>query len=125
MQVVQDDRSRLVVETHTDPRLQDAALFTRSDGQIHIVDVRQRPAAQDGIAVPTHGKTVLRMVRAMRHLQGVAQELSLVVKARPWHVFGHFLKQNDIRFVLANAGDDALDSVSPVDAADAFVDVPG
>ena len=50
-----------------------AALFLLADGQIDAARVRERPTAQDRVAVATHAEAVLRPESDVRHLQGLRE----------------------------------------------------
>lgn len=89
-----------------------------------MVDVGQRPAAQDRVAVAAFRETVLGSIHSMRHVQRLTQEFRLVVEMRAWHIFGNFLKQGNVRSFFSQKADHALDTVTAVYAADTLVYVP-
>ena len=101
VKVVQDDGARVFIEANSRSSLQGAALFARADRQIQVMHVRERPAAEDGVAIASHREAMLGAVDAMRHAERFAQELRLVVELRARHVFGHFLQQRDVRELFA------------------------
>ena len=101
-----------------------AALFSGADREVQVVDVGQRPAAQDGVAVAAHRKAMLGTVDEMGHAEGRAQELGLIVKVRSRHVFCDLLEQSNVGFLLLEHREHALDTITPINPANALVDVP-
>src|SRR5262245_50029531 len=68
---------------------------------------------------------MLRAIREVRHVEGGAEELGLVMKFRSRHVLRHLLKESGIGRCAPRGRDDAVDAVPPIESADALVDVVG
>jgi hypothetical protein len=68
-------------DAQSGPSLQRAAFLARTDGEVDVVDVLERPAAQDGVAVAAASEAVLGGVRRVPHAELRCEHSELFVVA--------------------------------------------
>src|SRR6185369_14805887 len=79
MQVVDVERARVARrEAQADARVHHAAALLERQGEIDVVDARDRKAAEDGVAVPAPPAGHVREVRDVPVAEGLSEELDLV-----------------------------------------------
>src|SRR5688572_32236728 len=78
VQVEHHDAARVPLLAHVRARADQSALLTPSDAQIDVMDVGQRIAAENGVAVPASAEAMLGPIGDVRHLERFAEEPGLI-----------------------------------------------
>ncbi len=88
-----------------------------------MLRVLEREAAEDRVAIVSNPQADVPLVREMFQPGLGGQQLGLGMLTRPWHTVIDFLQERHVSLTLLNRVDNSPQVVTPVDAADAFVDV--
>ena len=104
-------------------RDQSATSFLQRNRYVHMMDVRQWKATEDGIAVVSSFQPDIALKRVILHIQGFGEQFHLAVALGSWHLVIDLLHQNDIRIVAGECFDNSLRAVATIQPSDAFMNV--
>lgn len=97
--------------------------FAATESQGDLMMCLKGPARQQQVPVTASADADIHLMHMRGGFEVFGQHLGLMVKLRTLDVQVDFLQANDVRVLLLDDGDDALNLISPVESADAFVDV--
>jgi hypothetical protein len=115
----------MVVVTNATVSDEGPAPLLGRDGQVDMMNVRQRETAEDGVAVSPLLQLDVGLKRPMRQLQAIGQHIYLPVVSGPGHSIIHFLQEHHVWLAVLNRFDHAPWPVPAVHTPDTLVDVIG
>ena len=88
-----------------------------------MANIVQGKMARNGVAVIALFEFHIALVGLVGHTKCLGNALGLAMKSRPRHTVVDFLQQGDVWIVVCERLNNPLQTIPPVGAADAFVNV--
>ncbi len=125
MGVGNDEAPLVTVRVEVCPDDERTPALLEWDGQVDVVMFIEGKSREDGIAVTSLAKIHVGLEGPVLEAELLGQNIDLPLVAGPGDAVVHLLEEGNVRVIVRDGLDDALEPVFPVYAADTFVDVVG